>query len=120
MYNYKLTKIDPISTLKYSLLLSVSISIIILALNILLLIIRIISTLFTNSHILTVLAQGGIQIFFTIIVLMLSSVSLGFIGMFLSIVYNYSSKWFDGIKVHVDEYVEVQTEEKVESVKDSK
>lgn len=117
MYNYKLAKIDPMSALKQGTFLAVAVSVIMFTLNILELIFKVIKALFTHGQPIIVLQQGVIQLFFSILVLLLFSIAFGASITLLSIIYNYSTKWFDGIKVHVEEYVDTKVEENAENSK---
>lgn len=109
--NLKINKIDPFSTFKFGILLSSAISLITLVLLFFYNLIRSVILAFSPQHIFVkAFINGMIQLFFYLILLALFTIFFGIVSSFVAFIYNYTSEWFDGIKLEISEIKPVPEE----------
>lgn len=111
MYNYKLKKVDPLSSFKFGIFFSITISVIAVILLFIYnffssIVIALGPELFIN-----VFVQKFIRLFFTAILFGFASLVVSGLFTLAAYVFNLSIIWSEGLKVELETYVEEVEEE---------
>ncbi len=118
MYNYKLKKIDPLSSFKFGILFSSAISVIAMILLFFYNIINSTILAFGPELFINTFIRGFIRLFFTALMFGIGSLIFSAICAFAAYIFNLSIAWSEGLKVELEGYEEIQEEEQTTPAKE--